>query len=92
MPPKGQITSRIAHYLGRAETVVLVLIAVVLIALALVLLGNASLQLGFSLLNGKVQESAFGIFDSVLLVLMTMEIVYTVTVLLETRKLVAEPL
>jgi hypothetical protein len=41
--------------------------------------------------EGKIREEAIEILDSVLLVMMTMEIVYTVAISLEAHALVAEP-
>jgi uncharacterized membrane protein (DUF373 family) len=82
---------RIARYLSGAETVVLVLIAVVLIILAVILLGSSAYTLFDSLVHGKIDSLSIQILDSVLLVMMTMEIVYTVTVSLEGHTLAAEP-
>jgi uncharacterized membrane protein (DUF373 family) len=84
-------TARIAGYLSHAESVVLVLIAVVLIILAVILLGNSVLTIFSSLLHGTIQDLSIQILDSVLLVMMTMEIVYTVTVSLQGHTLAAEP-
>ncbi len=69
----------------------LILIAIVLIVLAVILLGSSVFTLVDSLLHGTVRDLAIDILDSVLLVMMTMEIVYTVTVSLEAHALVAEP-
>ena len=85
------LTNRIAQYLKAAESVVLVLIALVLIALAVILLGSSVWTLALALMQGTVRELAIEILDSVLLVMMTMEIVYTVTVSLEGHTLAAEP-
>ena len=86
-----QLTARIARYLKGAESVVLILIALVLIALAVILLGSSVWSLAEALMNGTVRPLAIEILDSVLLVMMTMEIVYTVTVSLEGHTLAAEP-
>lgn len=88
-PKKGTIL--IAHYLSRAENVILVLIALVLIMLAIILLGSSVLTLVNALMHGTIQNLSIEILDSVLLVMMTMEIVYTVTVSLEGHTLAAEP-
>lgn len=88
--PPG-LTTRIAGYLKAAESVVLVLIAVVLIVLAVILLGSSVVSLYHALLSGTVRDLSIDILDSVLLVMMTMEIVYTVTVSLEGQTLAAEP-
>ena len=84
-------TTRIAQLLSRAENVVLVLIAVVLIALAVILLSDSVLTLINAARDGTIQKFSIEILDSVLLVMMTMEIVYTVTVSLEGHTLAAEP-
>ena len=44
-----------------------------------------------AVVGGQIRDQAIEILDSVLLVMMTMEIVYTVTLSLESHKLVAEP-
>ena len=88
--PPG-LTRRVARYLKVAESVVLVLIAIVLVILAVILLGSSVLSLFYALLNGTVRDLSIDILDSVLLVMMTMEIVYTVTMSLEGQTLAAEP-
>ncbi len=83
--------SPVVHYLERSERIVLTLIAVVLVALALLLLASNIVGLVQSLVAGTMSEKAIEILDGVLLVMMTMEIVYTVTLSLQSHKLVAEP-
>jgi phosphate starvation-inducible membrane PsiE len=82
-------------WLHRAESVVLALIAVVLVIIAVLLLGNSVLSLAQlaapASANGSIRDVAIDILDTVLLVMMTMEIVYTVAVSLESHALVAEP-
>jgi hypothetical protein len=80
-----------AHYLGRAESVVLILVGAVLVVLAVLLLGSSVVSLIESVREAKIREEAIEILDSVLLVMMTMEIVYTVAISLESHTLVAEP-
>src|SRR5438552_11885043 len=91
MTEANSVTERVARYLKRAEAVVLVLIAVVLVALAVILLGSSVVSLADAVMRGTVRMFAIEILDSVLLVMMTMEIVYTVTVSLEGHTLAAEP-
>ena len=81
----------VAHYLALTERVVLVLIAVVLSILAFLLLGAGVVALFNSVIGGTIRDQAIDILDTVLLVMMTMEIVYTVTVSLEGHTLAAEP-
>jgi phosphate starvation-inducible membrane PsiE len=80
-----------AHYLSMTETVVLTLVAIVLVVLSVLLLGSSVLALYNSVILGQIRDSAIEILDSVLLVMMTMEIVYTVTLSLQSHTLAAEP-
>ena len=80
-----------AHILGRAESAVLILIGLVLVVLAVLMLGSAIMSVVHAAMEGHIREEAIEILDSVLLVMMTMEIVYTVAVSLEAHALVAEP-
>jgi phosphate starvation-inducible membrane PsiE len=80
-----------AHYLGRAESFVLVLIGAVLVVLAVLMLEQSVVHLFHAAQEGRVHEEAIEILDGVLLVMMTMEIVYTVAISLEAHALVAEP-
>ncbi len=80
-----------AHYLGRAESAVLILVGAVLCCLAVLLLGSSVVSLFHAVSESKIREEAIEILDSVLLVMMTMEIVYTVAISLESHTLVAEP-
>ena len=95
MTQKHDATSVAARWLHQAESVILVLIAVVLIVLAVFLLGNSVVSVlrlitpaGFA---SDARVPAIEVLDTVLLVMMTMEIVYTVAVSLESHQLVAEP-
>jgi phosphate starvation-inducible membrane PsiE len=81
----------VAHYLALAERFVLIMIAVVLSALAVLLLGAGVIALVQAVMAGSIRDQAIEILDTVLLVMMTMEIVYTVTLSLESHTLVAEP-
>jgi uncharacterized membrane protein (DUF373 family) len=96
MTPHEQTSSKphqslIVHYLERSERVVLAMIAIVLVVLAVLLLVSNVIGMAQSLINGTMNEQAIDILDGVLLVMMTMEIVYTVTLSLQSHKLVAEP-
>jgi uncharacterized membrane protein (DUF373 family) len=84
-------TLRIAEYLGLSERIVLILIAIVLVVLAVLLLISGVGALYQSFVEGKIRDQAIEILDTVLLVMMTMEIVYTVTLSLQSHTLVAEP-
>src|SRR5580698_1895356 len=80
-----------AHILGRSESAVLIVIGLVLVVLALLMLESAVVAMVHAAGEGKIHEEAIEILDRVLLVMMTMEIVYTVAVSLEAHALVAEP-
>jgi len=80
-----------AYYLGRAESAVLILIGAVLVLLAVLMLKESVVSLLHSVQEGRVHEEAIEILNGLLLVMMTMEIVYTVAISLEAHALVAEP-
>ncbi len=92
---KHDATSLAALWLHRAESLILVLIAIVLIVLAIFLLGDSVIAVVRlvtpTTVANNVRTSAIDVLDTVLLVMMTMEIVYTVAVSLESHQLVAEP-
>ncbi len=83
--------SLVVHYLERSERIILTLIAAVLVALAVLLLLSNVVGMVQSVIAGQMNDKAIDILDGVLLVMMTMEIVYTVTLSLQSHKLVAEP-
>jgi phosphate starvation-inducible membrane PsiE len=89
--PKAAQPRGVAHYLALAERFVLILIAIVLSVLAVLLLASGVLALVQSVMTWTIRDQAIEILDTVLLVMMTMEIVYTVTLSLESHTLVAEP-
>jgi uncharacterized membrane protein (DUF373 family) len=80
-----------AIILKKIESLVLFLIAIVLSILAILLLFSGVAALYQAILTGQIREQAIEILDSILLVMMTMEIVYTVTISIESHKLTAEP-
>lgn len=83
--------SLVVHYLERSERILLSLIAGVLVVLAALLLISQIVSMVGAVLGGHMADEAIHILDGVLLVMMTMEIVYTVTLSLQSHKLVAEP-
>jgi len=83
--------SRPAAFLKQAESTVLFCIALVLTVLAVLLLFNSVSSLYIAVTGGQIRDQAIEILDSILLVMMTMEIVYTVTISIESHKLEAEP-
>ncbi len=84
-------SSRTAAFLKNTESVVLFAIAIVLVILAILILGSGIYGLYQALMTGQIREQAIEILDGILLVMMIMEIVYTVTLSMEAHTLVAEP-
>ena len=86
-------TSRASVYLGSAESAVLVLIGVALVMVAVLLLYSGMHDLWEATQGGPkiIEHKAIEILNTILLVMMTMEIVYTVAISLESHTLVAEP-
>jgi len=80
-----------AIFLKKTESAVLFVIAIVLALLAILLLFSSVQALYVAVVGGQIRDQAIEILDSVLLVMMTMEIVYTVTISLESHTLQAEP-
>jgi phosphate starvation-inducible membrane PsiE len=80
-----------ARVLNQAESVVLIMIGLVLVVLAILLLWTSAGSMLDALRDNKIGHEAIQILNSVLLVMMTMEIVYTVAISLQSHTLVAEP-
>jgi phosphate starvation-inducible membrane PsiE len=83
--------SRAAAFLKQTESIVLFCIAIVLAILAILLLFSSVYALYMAVATGQLRDQAIDILNSTLLVMMIMEIVYTVTLSIESHKLVAEP-
>ena len=86
-------TSYAAKALGTSESVLLVVIGVALVLVALLLLYSSMHDLNDAVHQGtaEIESKAIQILNTVLLVMMTMEIVYTVAISLESHTLKAEP-
>jgi hypothetical protein len=86
-------TSHAARMLGMSESVVLVLIGVALVLVAALLLYSGMRDLSDAVHGGpaEIEHKSIDILNTVLLVMMTMEIVYTVAISLESHTLNAEP-
>jgi phosphate starvation-inducible membrane PsiE len=82
---------KIPALLRSAESVVLTLIAVLLVVLAVVLLVASVKGMVGDIAAGMRTDAGIEVLNSILLVMMIMEIVYTVTKSLESHILVAEP-
>jgi phosphate starvation-inducible membrane PsiE len=86
-------TTKAAKHLGLAESSVLVLIGVALVLVAVLLLYSSMHDLWIATQGGphEIEHKAIEILNTVLLVTMTMEIVYTVAISLQSHTLNAEP-
>ena len=84
---------RAAKVLGLSESAVLVLIGISLVIVAVVLLYSGMCDLSNAVRLGpkEIEDKAIDILNVVLLVMMTMEIVYTVAISLKSHTLNAEP-
>jgi len=89
-PDQGR-QSRTDRWLTGAETVVYLITAVLLVVAAVALLGNASWQFAVDLGDEGAGEAALFMLDRLLLVLMLVEILYTVRASLRTHTLIPEP-
>ncbi|HEX9117736.1 MAG TPA: phosphate-starvation-inducible PsiE family protein [Anaerolineae bacterium] len=87
----GRAQTRAHALLRQMESLVLFVIALVLIVLSVLLLAFTVYALYLAVATGQIREQAIEILDSVLLVMMTMEVVYTVALSIESHRLVAEP-
>jgi phosphate starvation-inducible membrane PsiE len=86
-------TLKASKALGTSESVVLVLIGIALVLVAVLLLYSGMYDLSQAVRQGpgEIESKAIEILNTVLLVMMTMEIVYTVAISLESHTLNAEP-
>lgn len=91
--PVKSWTSKASVLLGLSEGFVLILIGIALVIVALLLLYAGVHDLYLAALGGPevIEHSAIQILNTILLVMMTMEIVYTVAISLKSHTLVAEP-
>jgi len=91
--PQRSWTLQAAGLLEMSESVVLVVIGVALVLVAVLLLYSSVFDLNEALRHGagEIESKAVGILNTVLLVMMTMEIVYTVAITLKSHTLKAEP-
>jgi hypothetical protein len=86
-------TAHAAKILGLSESIVLVLIGVALVLVAVLLLYSSMHDLNAAVHQGveQIERKSVEILNTVLLVMMTMEIVYTVAISLRSHTLNAEP-
>jgi phosphate starvation-inducible membrane PsiE len=81
----------VARGFGRVEDVVYVGLGLLLAATAVALLGHAVFELGAALLEGRLPGLAVELLDRILLILLVVEILYTVQVSFREHALVPEP-
>ena len=85
------LTTWIAHAFGRVEDVVYVGLALVLSALAVGLLVDGAISFWQAVMAGELSARVAILLDRILLILMVVEILYTVQVSLREHTLVPEP-
>ncbi|HYE90894.1 MAG TPA: phosphate-starvation-inducible PsiE family protein [Terriglobales bacterium] len=90
-PEEGRLTAWIALGFSRVEDVVYVGLALMLAVAALVLLGDGALALWRAIATGALGDDVVSLLDRILLILMIVEILYTVQVSLREHTLVPEP-
>lgn len=86
-------TLQAAKLLETSESVVLVVIGVALVLVSVLLLYSSGYDLNEAVRHGtaEIESKSIAILNTVLLVMMTMEIVYTVAITLKSHTLKAEP-
>jgi uncharacterized membrane protein (DUF373 family) len=88
---KTELREWISSGFTRVEDVAYIALGVILAVSAMGLLGTVTLALGQALLAANLSEKIVGLLDQVLLILMIVEILYTVQVSFREHILVAEP-
>jgi uncharacterized membrane protein (DUF373 family) len=85
------IRERIAQSFTHVEDVVYVGLGILLAASAVVLLADGALNFGRSLVGGTLPERVIDLLDRILLILMIVEVLYTVQVSFREHTLAPEP-
>ena len=85
------MTQRLTSLLGKAEIGIYTLIAFFLLIAALVILGYAAIDFCRDLINGTVMRGIIMLLEQLLLAFMCVELLYSVMVSIDTRRLSAEP-
>src|SRR4029077_3411802 len=88
---KTELREWISSGFTRVEDVAYIALGLILAVSAMGLLGTVTLALGQALLAANLSEKIVGLLDQVLLILMIVEILYTVQVSFREHSLVAEP-
>lgn len=90
-PARGTLREWISQAFTRAEDIVYVGLGLLLAASALVLLINGAFSFWESLLAGTLPQTVVALLDRILLILMVVEILYTVQVSFRQHILAPEP-
>ena len=88
---EASVTTWIARWLSRVEDVVYVGLAILLSVLALILLIEGAVDFGRAVVAGELLARVATLLDRFLLILMVVEILYTVQVSLREHTLVPDP-
>jgi hypothetical protein len=78
-------------YLGKAEVIIYVVLAVLLSVTALATIANAGKMLFDGLVHWTIASETLGVLDELLVVLMLVEILHTVRISIHSHILVTEP-
>src|SRR5690349_24626470 len=89
--PSARLRERVAQGFTTVEDVLYVGLGVVLAVAGVALLGNAALHFARSLASGSIPATVVAVLDQLLLILMIVEILYTVQVSFRQHVLVPEP-
>lgn len=89
--PEADVRDRISNVFTRIEDITYIGLGVLLAAGALILLGAAAWFLYNSIFSGEIREFVVDLLDQILLILMVLEILYTVQVSFREHVLSPEP-
>ena len=89
--PEADVRDRISNVFTRIEDITYIGLGVLLAAGALILLGAAAWFLYNSIFSGEIRELMVDLLDQILLILMVLEILYTVQVSFREHVLSPEP-
>jgi uncharacterized membrane protein (DUF373 family) len=89
--PEADVRDRISNVFTRIEDITYIGLGVLLAAGALILLGAAAWFLYNSIFSGEIREFMVDLLDQILLILMVLEILYTVQVSFREHVLSPEP-
>jgi uncharacterized membrane protein (DUF373 family) len=89
--PEADVRDRISNVFTRIEDITYIGLGVLLAAGALILLGAAAWFLYNSIFSGEIRELVVDLLDQILLILMVLEILYTVQVSFREHVLSPEP-